>query len=413
MSDILRFLKEKKSTLEYSFHPFSERDVAFKYAYCFGVGVMSIGNMKAITETKNSYESFLKCIKLPESLRTQIISDINNSFDYRIGDVFKKIGTKNEQYCFIIDLYKIYEMSEWSKDYCHEIIQGFMEVFRLSKKEIYFFDAFFDAYIKRNGNLAAKAYYDFLDSGYTIEYSYLTYLFPTFLVEEEYEDVIVEAGDTIVFDKKITIEGCITVKRGGSLLIRGANVNMRGSINVIGGRIEIMKSHINIMSCEQDVWLKLNDTAVVRIYDSDIDCHGCCGALDQNTGRLIMRGSRISGTSGVRAITFNGISASITSNCFYNSDAGIIFFGGNADADIKYCDFINTSADYGGAVYSDTIGDISFESCKFERCKAKYLGAAIYFKNQKLGQSLISCVNNECTPEKDVFFNVEQEIIKE
>ncbi len=69
-------------------HPFWKRDLDFKYIYCFGLGVMSMGHMKSITETQDFFDDLLENIALPGNLRQQNLVDINNYFETRIEEVF-------------------------------------------------------------------------------------------------------------------------------------------------------------------------------------------------------------------------------------------------------------------------------------------------------------------------------------
>ncbi len=70
------------------------------------------------------------------------------------------------------------------------------------------------------------------------------------------------------------------------------------------------------------------------------------------------------------------------------------------------CVFVEGSAEYGGAVYSDSIGNVRINQCHFERCHAKYLGAAVYFKYHKYGQLVQNCICQSCTPEEKPIFHV-------
>ena len=154
--------------------------------------------------------------------------------------------------------------------------------------------------------------------------------------------------------------------------------------------------------------MKMNfkETAVVNIENSFIDCGKTCGFIRQETGRLIIAGSEIRRTAGERAVSFNGLSSLIENTGFYNNVSGATGIYGSAKMVMKQCSFNDCYADYGGAVYSESIGNVKIENCNFNRCKAAYLGAAVYFKYQKFGQYARGCECNGCIPPGDGIFNV-------
>ena len=56
-SDILGYLKKRQSELEKVSHPMVRYDDSFRYLYAFGLGVMALGNMKAMKELQEYFES--------------------------------------------------------------------------------------------------------------------------------------------------------------------------------------------------------------------------------------------------------------------------------------------------------------------------------------------------------------------
>ena len=58
----------------------SEKDEGFKYLYCYGLGVMAVGNLRAVTELQACYDKILGSICISQKNRNQIIIDINNLF---------------------------------------------------------------------------------------------------------------------------------------------------------------------------------------------------------------------------------------------------------------------------------------------------------------------------------------------
>ncbi|MBO5483708.1 MAG: hypothetical protein J5979_00680 [Lachnospiraceae bacterium] len=388
------------------YHPFRNKDNRFKYIYCFGLGVMSMGHMKAITETQDYFYEVLEQIALPEEDRQKILIDINNHFERRIEDVFVTISNKEEQYCFVMDLYQILKRTSWAKSYCSQVLENYLQVFQLSAMERIFFQEFSHAAEEQDMDRARKASQCFMEEGYVIRYDFLTWFYPGFIMEEEYEGLVIPAGKTVILDKPTQIHGDMIVERGGSLLIQGAVLKMQGCIQVNGGRVQIDHGEIYVLSCHAPFWLMLRDTAVVTIVDTMIDCHNQCGVLWQNMGRLLIEESWFRHTAVERAVVFSGQSIKISHTHFQQGTKGMIGLSGSAQAKIIQCDFKDASAEYGGAISSESIGEVFVQQCTFLRCQAKYLGNAVYFKHQKLGQNVMECSCQDCLPEGSDFFNL-------
>lgn len=387
-------------------HPFWKRDNDFKYIYCFGLGVMSMGHMKAITETQHEYNRLLEWIYLPKEQTQQIFIDINNHFEWRIDEVFSHLRTKEEQYCFVLDLYHILGLTSWAKPYCSHVLEDFLQIFQFSAVERIFFQEFFKARQEQKLEYAIKTYQCFVEEGYSIRYDFLTWFYPEFVMKEEYRAIHVPAGKTLILDKPTRVNGDITVERGGSLLIYSAGLEMRGCIRVQGGRIHIDHGDIRISQCSAPYWLMLEETAVVTIVDTVIDCGGQCGVLQQNTGRLLVEESWFRNTGGQRALSFSGQDVRLSHTRFWEGKCGGIDLRGAAYARISKCEFKEEYAEYGGAICSESIGDVLIQQCTFVKCRAKYLGSAVYFKHQKLGQNVDGCRCSECVPEDKTFFNL-------
>lgn len=387
-------------------HPFARRDNQFKYVYCFGLGVMSMGHMKAITETQDYFNEVLEWIQLPQMQRQKILIDINNHFERRVDEVFSTIRNKEDQYCFIMDLYRILNLTSWGNEYCSQVLEEYLQVFQFSAIERIFFQEFSNAAYDRDLERGRKACLCFSEEGYTIRYDFLTWFFPDFFMEEEFDGFTISAGKTVILDKPSVVRGDIIVERGGSLLIQGAVLKMEGCIRVQGGRLKMDHGEIQVLACSAPYWLMLKDTAVVTIVDTVIDCQGRCGVLTQNTGRLIVEDSWFRRTAGACALVFSGQNVKLLHSRFHQGKSGLVEIKGAAQAKIEKCDFKAGEAEYGGGIYSESIGDVAILQCTFSECKAKYLGSAVYFKYQRLGQSLENCVCQDCIPKESSFFNV-------
>lgn len=403
--DVLEYLKSRQNELERINHPFSAKELSFRYLYSFGIGVLALGNMKAITELKDRYDFFLECISLPREQREKIITDINNYFEFRLTECIKILKTKAVQYCFLLDLYQMQSLSVWSLDYCDKVIENYQQIFHMTKFEIDFLRAFHEAACNKDVNQAREWYHRFREAGYDISYQVLQYFYQDFTEQDTYQDIHIEAGKTVCFDKPTYVMGDIIVERGGSLLVRGADVTMQGFIMVKGGRIQLCNSRWKIPVCREKFFLTVQDAAVVKIENSVVDCCGQCGFLQQKAGRLLIEESEFCHAKKERMISFDGRYARILRSSFSEGEQGFLAISGASQVYLSNCDFNKACAEYGGAIYAESIDNVIIETCSFRKCEAKYLGAAVYFKYQKLGQMVKNSVLYQCEPQEKAIFN--------
>lgn len=387
-------------------HPFWKKNPSFQYTYCFGLGVMSMGHMKSIMETQDFFEDILRAMHLPEYQWQQIFFDLNNHFEEWIDKVFALLGGKEEQYCFTLDLYNILNHAAWSEEYCRAVLKDFLQVFQFSGTETDFFEEFYQCMRKNDLQKAVELVNDFSEEGYHIRYDFLTWFFPQFYMEKQSRGMRIRDGETVVLDYPMTVQGDIEVDKGGSLLIHGADMSVEGSIIVHGGRFQVDHGHIIITGCSSPYWLSIEGAAVVMLTDTSVDCGGHCGLLKQTTGYLLINDCWFRRTDGVRAVSFEGNAIRIHDTHFSDCGAGMVSIEGSAMAEIVNCEFQGGNAEYGGAVYADTIHDVLLDHCSFRECTAKYLAAAVYFKFQKLGQRVEECQCISCEPPENAFFNV-------
>ncbi len=387
-------------------HPFWKKSPGFKKIYCFGLGVMAMGHMKSIMETQDLYEDMLRAIRLPEEQWQQIFFDLNNHFEEWIDKVFEQLRGKEEQYCFVLDLYRILQQASWSKEYCRAVLGDYLQVFQFSTPETQFFEDFYRCREVDDRISAIEAVHTFSEEGYHIRYDFLTWFYPEFYMEQKLGDIRIRDGETLILDCPVTIHGDIEVDKGGSLLIHGADIHMEGSVIVHGGRFQADHGHISIEECATPHWLSLEGTAVVTFTDTSVDCQGHCGVLYQRTGYLLIEECWFRRAAGARMIVFEGDDVRIHNTHFSQGTDGLLSIEGTARAEITDCEFCEAEAEYGGAIYADMIHDVLLERCSFRSCRAKYLAAAVYFKYQKLGQDVRNCHCLECVPEENMFFNV-------
>lgn len=396
--EILDYLRERVQSSKVSGHPFAKADMTFKYLYGFGLSVMAYGHMKAITETEKFFQAILSDMDMPPEIVGRMITDINDNFDYKIPDVIQALRTKEQQYCFVLDLYRIYQRTLWSEDYCKEILKLYLEIFHLSRQERGFLQQFATAAKKKHNEDAKEAYYRFVQDGYDFPFSMLKYYYPEFVLEESYGDITVETGTTLRLDKQVHIHGIVRVERGATLEIRDCDLKIAGDIYVDGGRIRITDSHIQVLSCGKEHLIEVKHTATLDVINSCVECDGHCGFIKQMTGQLLLRGVDIHNTAKAEAVVFYGAGCKLRQVKIVGAVAGGVSVYGLSRLNVRDCRFVRCERDYGGAIYSETVGLVKITDCQFTGCHAKYLGAAIYFKYFKLGQYVKECQFEDYTP---------------
>ncbi|MCH5267042.1 MAG: right-handed parallel beta-helix repeat-containing protein [Lachnospiraceae bacterium] len=386
-------------------HPMADTENSFKYLYAFGLGVMAMGHMRAITELQTHYEHILRRLQLSDHYREQIVGDVNNYLEARLTDVFRQIVRKEERYCLLLDLFQMQEMALWSEDFCRGIVENYLQVFHLSDAECDFLRTFDRAARAGDVKRAVEAYERFRKQGYEISYRTLKYFFPDFERISRFPGMTIHVGETVVLDGPVEMNGDIIVERGGSLLLYGTELHMRGGIRLQGGRIRFRDANVQVLSCSQKYFLELRDTAVVQMESTVIDCGGCCGLLLQEGGRLIINSCRLSHSKGVPMIRFAGSTATMERTNLKEGGNGLLYLEKAAKMKIVHCLFQEGSSEYGGGIYSESIGNVLISDSRFLRCQAKYLGGAVYFKYHKYGQSVEDCQAKDCKPEEQPFFH--------
>ena len=336
--EFLNHLKKRQSELERINHPMIRYEDSFRYLYVFGLGVMALGNMKAMMELQNYFDEILDKLCISKKNMEQVIIDINNYFDFRLTECIDKLKEKEVQYCFILDLYKMYQLTLWSQDYCEKILDYYQQIFRFSDIERKFFEGFSDCSSKKDVDRATEMYTAFRKEGYG--------------------DIVVKAGKTFVIDKPVTVNGDIEVERGGSLLMSGGILKIYGRIKVNGGRIRLYNTRVRVLKNDYEYFMQIDNAAIVQISDSFIDCGQFSGVMKQTSGRLILTDTIVSNAAGSRSVSFYGRSAVITRCRFINCGCGAVSLYNRARVEIKNCEFIKCTAEYGAALYSESIGNV-------------------------------------------------------
>lgn len=417
--NVLDYLTKKKNSQTPPTHPLSQRTSEFKYSYCFGLAVLVYGYKEQMEVTLDCFSSILNRIQLEPSIQQQLSVQVKKQFDTKINNVFRDICTKDEQYCFIADLYRLSFFGLISPTFSHDIIEGYTQVFNFSQSEKTFLQEFTNlayqtldefkkntlSYYDTKLDAAITLYENFELSGFTISSSILRYIYPGFYLSSSIEGFTLEPGSVKRFQSEVHITGDIIVSRCSTLIFDHAKVYLNGSISVNNGKFLMKHSDIVIEHNNSSHFILAKDAPLISIEDSSIDCNSHCGFLNQQTGHLKVQNTSIKHTTGDYGIRFWGNSADIERCHFEHCENGAFFNGAKNELFIGSSSFSSCYNDYGGAIFSDALANTTIYNCHFHNCRAKYIGGAIYFKHLKYGQSVMHCEFEHCTPSDNFLFN--------
>jgi len=369
-------------------HPMQERSAAYRYRYCFGLGVLAMGNMRAIMELQPYYERLLRQLLPDQDQYAQIITDINNDLERHLELVRQTVCDRVDQCCFLLDIYKMCLMAVWSVDYCQAIFDQYAIMFQISKREREFICAFGEAAAKQDQTLAAEQYEQL---GGCMPFAVMRYIYPDFLWKQTRKGFTVHTGETIYLHGKQIIDGDILVETGATLWCEEAEITMDGAIRVQGGRVHFQNCEICVENCSQKYFITMTAGSSIMLTATVLDCQSLCGAIYQQKGSLLVKDSRLCRSARVPLVHFAGEYAEFQNTGLQNGLEGLLVFEDPAKVYIHNCRFVNGTRDYGGAIYSETFGSVRIRQCQFVECHAKYLGAAVYFQNYRCEQTISGC----------------------
>lgn len=372
-------------------HPMRERSAAYRYRYCFGLGVLAMGNMRAIMELQPYYERLLRQLLPDQDQYAQIITDINNDLERHLELVRQTVCDRVDQCCFLLDIYKMCLMAVWSVDYCQAIFDQYAIMFQISKREREFICAFGEAAAKQDQTLAAEQYERYEQLGGCMPFAVLRYIYPDFLWKQTRKGFTVHTGETIYLHGKQIIDGDILVETGATLWCEEAEITMDGAIRVQGGRVHFQNCEICVENCSQKYFITMTAGSSIMLTATVLDCQSLCGAIYQQKGSLLVKDSRLCRSARVPLVHFSGEYAEFQNTGLQNGLEGLLVFEDPAKVYIHNCRFVNGTRDYGGAIYSETFGSVRIRQCRFVECHAKYLGAAVYFQNYRCEQTISGC----------------------
>ena len=372
-------------------HPMRERSVAYRYRYCFGLGVLAMGNMRAIMELQPYYERLLRQLLPDQDQYAQIITDINNDLERHLELVRQTVCDRVDQCCFLLDIYKMCLMAVWSVDYCQAIFDQYVIMFQISKREREFICAFGEAAAKQDQTLAAEQYERYEQLGGCMPFAVLRYIYPDFLWKQTRKGFTVHTGETIYLHGKQIIDGDILVETGATLWCEEAEITMDGAIRVQGGRVHFQNCEICVENCSQKYFITMTAGSSIMLTATVLDCQSLCGGIYQQKGSLLVKDSRLCRSARVPLVHFAGEYAEFQNTGLQNGLDGLLVFEDPAKVYIHDCRFVNGTRDYGGAIYSETFCRVRIRQCQFVECHAKYLGAAVYFQNYRCEQTISGC----------------------
>ena len=369
-------------------HPMRERSAAYRYRYCFGLGVLAMGNMRAIMELQPYYERLLRQLLPDQDQYAQIITDINNDLERHLELVRQTVCDRVDQCCFLLDIYKMCLMAVWSVDYCQAIFDQYAIMFQISKREREFICAFGEAAAKQDQTLAAEQYERYEQLGGCMPFAVLRYIYPDFLWKQTRKGFTVHTGETIYLHGKQIIDGDILVETGATLWCEEAEITMDGAIR---GRVHFQNCEVCVENCSQKYFITMTAGSSIMLTATVLDCQSLCGAIYQQKGSLLVKDSRLCRSARVPLVHFAGEYAEFQNTGLQNGLEGLLVFEDPAKVYIHNCRFVNGTRDYGGAIYSETFGSVRIRQCQFVECHAKYLGAAVYFQNYRCEQTISGC----------------------
>lgn len=334
-------------------HPMRERSAAYRYRYCFGLGVLAMGNMRAIMELQPYYERLLRQLLPDQDQYAQIITDINNDLERHLELVRQTVCDRVDQCCFLLDIYKMCLMAVWSVDYCQAIFDQYAIMFQISKREREFICAFGEAAAKQDQTLAAEQYERYEQLGGCMPFAVMRYIYPDFLWKQTRKGFTVHTGETIYLHGKQIIDGDILVETGATLWCEEAEITMDGAIRVQGGRVHFQNCEICVENCSQKYFITMTAGSSIMLTATVLDCQSLCGAIYQQKGSLLVKDSRLCRSARVPLVHFAGEYAEFQNTGLQNGLDGLLVFEDPAKVYIHDCRFVNGTRDYGGAIYSE------------------------------------------------------------
>lgn len=407
--DILETLQQKREVNRMQQHPLSSLSLNERYRYCFGLAVLAKGNIKTINELAAPFEKICQMLGISKNDSEEMIVDINNHFEKSLDYLVEFLSIERRlSNCFLIDLLKLKEHSEWGSWYCEEVIQQFCYILKIPEGTRHFFEAFLKERSNGDSNTAHELVAQYEKDGNEIDYELLHYMNREYEQHKQYRKLVLDQGGCVRIENPTTVDTDILIRNGTKVYISNTTLLVGGSIQIEEGRVEITNSLLEATGEERKEQYLITATKQHQFFikDTTIDLHHLCPGIQQLDGILKIQNSMICHGTGGYTIYFTGDALFFDEVSMKDCLGGGLKVRGWGTMELFRCQFENCRAEHGGAIHSSTRESVHVRECTFINCSAKYLGAALYFKYKRYGQQVLGCRFENCEPKSELIFNV-------
>lgn len=399
--DTLTKLNHKKKSWITPKHPLFFEELDFKIIYSAGI-FMHAGLSKTVS-TLNNFElerTMMKGLGLSSKDAAGVIklAKVGNRI---VDDLIEILETPVKKYLFILDLINV-SMSNISLS--EEELQSvsiFTELLKISKNDEKLLLEFISNAYQSDTDKCLKTFERMLHGKMPITMSELKFYIPEIEYVTSIYNKIIKPNEVLRLVDRCKLLETIIVPKGTMLVIDNAVIQMFGNILVDGGSLIIKDSTLENNLENSNVLIHVKNFSNVEIYNTNINCRGFGGVLNQENGNLLIDKCNISNTTSFSAIKFWGnqvtIKDSLFKRCFSVNNGGAIHIQNGRGA-IKSCKFDDCEAKNGGAIFSTN--EIMVIACRFKYCKVTEYGSAIFYKGE-VKSNVTDCDYYDCYPERE------------
>lgn len=395
--DILRTLQQKREVHRGQQHPLSSLSLNDRYLYGFGLAILAKGNIKTMEELAVPFETICEALLIPKDTVQEYANEVQQQFDEMLDRLIAFLMVeKKRRFCFLIDLIKLKEYANLGHYYCEEVISYFLSILKLEPEYKCFFIRFLQMAEQGNGDAAHQLVAELEKNYDKIGVELLQYMNPLYVETEEYEELYLTDGGIFRMECPVTVHGDIRVENGSRLYIKNAHLTLGGTLYANNAVVKVHNSTIETTADRSGAYLfRMSNVHRFEVLKSRFLLHQQLGGIDQNSGQLQIQDSEIIETKNQAAIQFSGEQIMLKNVRFTDCKNGGIKLLQKAAAFIEDCRFADCFCEQGGAFYGASSAPVTITGCEFERCRAKYLGDAIYFTYKRYGQEVSDCYFDE------------------
>lgn len=395
--DILKTLQQKREVNRGQQHPLSSLSLNDRYLYCFGLAILAKGNIKTMEELAIPFETICEALSIPKDTVQEYANEVQQQFDEMLDRLIAFLMVeKKRRFCFFIDLLKLKEYANLGHYYCEEVISYFLSILKLEPEYKHFFIRFLQM-TEQGNNEAAHQLVAELEKNYEkVGVELLQYMNPLYVETEEYEELHLTDGGIFRMECPVTVHGDIRVENGSRLYIKNAHLTLGGTLYVNNAIVKIHNSTVETTENRAGAYLfRLSNVHQFEVLKSRFLLHQQLGGICQDSGQLRICDSEIMEAKEQAALQFSGEQILLKNVRFTDCQSGGIKLLQKAAAFIEDCRFTDCFCEQGGAIYGASSAPVTITGCEFERCRAKYLGDAIYFTYKRYGQEVSDCYFDE------------------